>query len=557
MQPVIERYAPRFAVLSGVSLLIVLMAWLGIALRTLERMQHPNRLSECQESYLQSCQYQLVDWRQWEAQAVVYAQRLNRPLIAEVGAYWSGRSRRLGKELFQDSGIADLINREFVPIKVDADACPKRTRYLLQLVNLMNFETRYPAIVLFTHEGTPITAIAPDTRAELMRVLEEVSRTHLNSPETLLRQAESFEQAWMRQWVRPARSIPLEQVPSPDPMEVLREPLGWQKGNRRWLNSCEWLLASAEAGDSNARTQLIGMLQELRNSPLWDTKQGGFFALTEGVDFENSPEGGKRLMEHARLLSLYARASRLEPELAGYASELLRVMRALFWQERPAGFITSVAPPRSISPLLREHDPHGRDRTLTADGNALAVIALADYLESLGADAPDHQWARDALKHTMETLRALRTPSGDLFHTSRRQSSDWLPDLALVALAGCRLQRIAPSERNLQFVRGLLERIERDYRDPTGGYYDTSQGKRWEQWVLQPVRMSVDEELPADNALVALAQLEFARVSGERTWLEKARQTLQVMAGDIDPQFPLLYTGFWRARILYQQVTRE
>lgn len=557
MQPVIERYAPRFAVLSGVSLLIVLMAWLGIALRTLERMQHPNRLSQCQESYLQSCQYQLVDWRQWDVQAIEHAQRLNRPLIAEVGAYWSGRSRRLGKELFQDSGIADLVNREFVPIKVDADACPKRTRYLLQLVSLMNLEVYYPTIVLFTHEGKPITAIAPDTRAELMRILEEVSRTHSNSPETLLRQAESLEQAWIRQWVRPARSIPLEQVPSPDPTAVLREPFSWQNGNRRWLNYCEWLIASAESGNDDARTQLIGMLQELRNSPLWDSKGGGYFALAEGVDFENNPEGGKRLVEHARLLSLYARASRLEPELAGYASELLRTMRALFWQERPAGFITSVAPPRSPSPLLREHDPHGRDRTLTADGNALAVIALVDYIESLGRDAPEYRWAHDALKRTMETLRALRAPNGSLFHTSRRQSSDWLPDLALVALAGCRLQRLAPSERNLQFVRSLLEKIERDYRDPTGGYYDTAQGRRWEQWVLQPVRLSIDEELPADSALVALAQIEFALISGERAWLEKAHQTLQVMAGDLDPQFPLFYTGFWRARTLYHQVTQR
>ncbi|MFN7019231.1 MAG: hypothetical protein ACK4RG_08145, partial [Fimbriimonadales bacterium] len=54
-----ERYAPRFVVLSGVCMIIVLMAWLGIALRSLEREQHPNALKDALEAYLRSGQYQL------------------------------------------------------------------------------------------------------------------------------------------------------------------------------------------------------------------------------------------------------------------------------------------------------------------------------------------------------------------------------------------------------------------------------------------------------------------------------------------------------------------
>jgi hypothetical protein len=45
-----ERYAPRFGALSAVCLLMVLMAWLGISLRGLEREQHPNALQACAES---------------------------------------------------------------------------------------------------------------------------------------------------------------------------------------------------------------------------------------------------------------------------------------------------------------------------------------------------------------------------------------------------------------------------------------------------------------------------------------------------------------------------
>ncbi len=557
MQPVIERYAPRFAVLSGVSLLIVLTAWLGIALRTLERMQHPNLLSHCQESYLQACQYQLVNWRSWDAQAVERAQKLDRPLLVEVGAFWSGRCRRLGWELFQDSGVADLINREFVPIKIDGDASPKRARYILQLVSLLNLPERYPAIALFTPDGKPITAITPETRAELMRALERISSSYQSAPELVFQQADGLERQWSAQRVRPAQRVPLGEVALVDPTPIWSDVPTWRGDGRYWLNYCEWLLARAEMGDAQARAQLFQHLTALRQSPLWDSEKGGYYAIAEGLDAENKPKGGKRLIEHARLLSLYARASRWEPELAPHAIELLQVMRSLFWQERPAGFIASVAPPPSLSPVFREPSPRKRDSTLIADGNALAVIALVDYLESLPPSAPNREWARNAALRTMETLRALRAPNGALFRTSRRQSSDWLPDLALVALTGCRVQRIAPSERNLLFVLRLAERIEQDYRDPTGGYYDTALGKRWGGWVIPPVRVSADEELPADNALVALLQMELGELTGERIWLERAQETLEVMAGDLDPQRPWLYAGFWRALTRYQKVREQ
>jgi uncharacterized protein YyaL (SSP411 family) len=124
VEPVIERYAPRFVVLSGVSVLMVLMAWLGIVLRFVERQQHPNPLSQTAESYLQACRYQLVPWRPWTSATLEDARRLNRLVLVDVGTFWSGRCAKLGQVLYHDSGVADILTREFVPIKLDADASP-------------------------------------------------------------------------------------------------------------------------------------------------------------------------------------------------------------------------------------------------------------------------------------------------------------------------------------------------------------------------------------------------------------------------------------------------
>lgn len=535
VQEVIERYAPRFAVLSGVSLFIVLIAWLGMGLRMLERIQHPNRLSQCNEAYLRSCQHQLVDWREWRTEALEEAQKLDRLVFVELGAYWSGRAKRLGKELFQDSGVADLLNREFVPIKVDADSAPKRARYLHQVAELFNLPPRYPLILLFTPDGKPLLALTPETRAELMRVLEEASKNYRVDPEKVHQQAEQWMRLWEQSWLRPASPVDYQTLSTPfmPKVEDLQNALG--SAQRTFLNQLEWLLSIAEENPT-ARALLLDTLRALRNSPLWDAEGRGFFALVEGEDYEGKPMGGKRLGEHARLLHLYTRASRYDPNLATTAHELAECLRKIFWSERPAGFYNCTSPPQIVRSLAREPQALTADRTFVAENNALAVIALVEYARRF-PDAPQSEWARYAVRRTMDTLRAMRSFEGYLYHTSHRQTAGWLRDIALTLQAGCLFEQLSPDANRRAWLHALYRQLTH-YTDPTGGYYDTPHSQQWGEWNLAPIRSSWDEELPADNVLVARALYEYSRLINDSKIAQQAEQTLRIVAGDIDPQQP-------------------
>jgi uncharacterized protein YyaL (SSP411 family) len=123
-----------------------------------------------------------------------------------------------------------------------------------------------------------------------------------------------------------------------------------------------------------------------------------------------------------------------------------------------------------------------------------------------------------------------------------------MPDLALTIRAAVRVHALEPNSRALQFAEQLLQRIWRDYADPTGGFYDISRSKQWGQFKVAPVRMSADDgELPADNALLALAMWEYAQASGDRRWRTRALQLLQTLGGDYDPTQPLAYAGYIQA----------
>ena len=542
----VERYAPRFAVLSGVCMLMVLLAWLGISLRGLEREQHPNALQNCPETYLRSGQYQLVNWLPCSEDAFRRAQQRDRLVLIELGAYWSGRCQRLGSEAFSDSGVADLINREFVAVKIDADAMPKRARYLRQLAQLMGAPDRYPIVAWFTPDGKPIRAVAPDTRAELMRHLEELSQLYRTRPEQVQQLAAQLDRAWDERWARAARTATvagaseafLNALP-PLPTEPNSAPPVFS------LAHLETLLALAERGNAPAQETLLARLRALRDSPYWDAERKTVHALRDGIDAEGKPTGGARLIEHARLLSLYSRAARLDPELGSVAHELADGLRTQFYRERPTGFIASLAPPKLRIAIAQAKGLPQADATLFADANAYAVIALADYAETFGTLDPQAHWARQTAPRVLETLRAMRTQRGDLFHSSARASSDWMPDLALVVRAALRVHGLQPNPRAQQLAQQLLQRIWRDYADPTGGFYDASQSKQWGDFKVVPVRVGSDDaDLPADNALLALAMYEYAEASGDTRWRERALQLLQILGGDYDPAQPLAYAGY-------------
>jgi len=528
-------------------MLMVLMAWLGIGLRGLERTQHPNALKGSSEAYLRSGQYQLINWQPCNGTATQQAQPRDRLIMIEVGAYWSGRCQRLGHEAFSDSGVADLVNREFVAIKLDADAAPKRARYLRQLAQLQGAPDRYPIVAWFTPDGKPVRAVAPDTRAELMRHLEELSQLYRNRPEQIQQVAEQLERAWNDRWARSARPAALDaDAIGADFLNALTAydstlPSDTPAFN---LNHLETLLALAEAGNAQARERLVAQLVALTQSPYWDAMPKSVCALADGLDAEGKPTGGKRLVEQARLLSLYSRASRWEPELGTFAHELAEGLRRYFYRERPAGFIGALPPPKLRIAIAQSLEMPRADTALYVDGNAYAIIALVDYVQALGAQNPRAQWARETAPRVLETLRALRTLRGDLFHSSLRQSDGWMTDLALTARAAVRVHQLQPNPRALQFADQLLQHVWREYADPTGGFYDIAQSKSWGALKVIPVRMGADDALPADNALLAMAMDEYARVSGERLWRARAEQLAQVVAGDYDPNDTLQHGGF-------------
>jgi len=65
-----------------------------------------------------------INWRPWSAAAFDEAKLTSRPILLSISAVWCHWCHVMDETTYSHAGIIDLINREYVPIRVDNDVRP-------------------------------------------------------------------------------------------------------------------------------------------------------------------------------------------------------------------------------------------------------------------------------------------------------------------------------------------------------------------------------------------------------------------------------------------------
>ena len=113
-----------------------------------------------------------VDWLPWGRAAFAWAADERRPVLLAVGAAWCPACARMGRTTYGDPAVCDLIERHYVPVRVDADRRPDiAERYTLG---------GWPTTAFLTPDGQLLggeTYVEPQRMALLLRrVADEFAR---------------------------------------------------------------------------------------------------------------------------------------------------------------------------------------------------------------------------------------------------------------------------------------------------------------------------------------------------------------------------------------------
>jgi len=130
-------------------------------------LRHTNRLIDEHSPYLLQHAHNPVDWRPWGEEAFETARREDKPIFLSIGYSTCHWCHVMERESFESDEIAAVLNRHYVPIKVDREERPDVDRIYMLFVQATTGGGGWPMSVWLTPELKPFfggTYFPPDNR---------------------------------------------------------------------------------------------------------------------------------------------------------------------------------------------------------------------------------------------------------------------------------------------------------------------------------------------------------------------------------------------------------
>ena len=126
-----------------------------------------NRLAQEKSPYLLQHAANPVDWMPWGEEAFAKARAENKPIFLSIGYSTCHWCHVMAHESFEDEATAEIMNREFVNIKVDREERPDVDRVYMTFVQATTGHGGWPMSVWLTPERKPFvggTYFPPENR---------------------------------------------------------------------------------------------------------------------------------------------------------------------------------------------------------------------------------------------------------------------------------------------------------------------------------------------------------------------------------------------------------
>jgi len=152
----------------------------------------PNRLAQSQSLYLRKHADNPVDWWPWCDEALATAKRDNKPIFLSIGYSSCHWCTVMEGEAFSDEAIADYLNTNFLPIKVDREERPDIDSIYMQALQMMVGQGGWPLNIFLSPDdlvpfygGTYFPVEPKYGRPGFLQVLQALRQYFDNEPEKL------------------------------------------------------------------------------------------------------------------------------------------------------------------------------------------------------------------------------------------------------------------------------------------------------------------------------------------------------------------------------------
>ncbi|MBI3859338.1 MAG: thioredoxin domain-containing protein [Thaumarchaeota archaeon] len=167
--------------------------------------EKPNFLVTEKSPYLLEHAMNPVEWRPWGDEALNKSKNDGKPILLSIGYSTCHWCHVMRSESFEDAETARIINKNFIPIKVDREERPELDSYYMSAVQSMTGGGGWPLTVFLTPDLKPFyggTYFPPEPRFGMpgfKQVLEFVARIWRERRDEALASSEQVSQALLEQ----------------------------------------------------------------------------------------------------------------------------------------------------------------------------------------------------------------------------------------------------------------------------------------------------------------------------------------------------------------------
>jgi len=159
---------------------------------------HVNRLAHEKSPYLLQHVHNPVDWYPWGEEAFEKARREDKPIFLSAGYSTCHWCHVMERESFEDAQLAELLNRHFVPVKLDREERPDVDRIYMLFVQATTGSGGWPMSVWLTPDLKPFfggTYFPPDNRygrPGFRHILERIAEAWTHERDRLVRSGQEI-----------------------------------------------------------------------------------------------------------------------------------------------------------------------------------------------------------------------------------------------------------------------------------------------------------------------------------------------------------------------------
>jgi uncharacterized protein YyaL (SSP411 family) len=299
--------------------------------------------------------HQPIRWHEWGEEAFAAAQRDNKPMLLDIGAVWCHWCHVMDRESYDDPEVAQIVNDNFIAVKVDRDERPDIDSRYQAAVSAISGQGGWPLTAFLTPDGKPFyggTYFPPQDlygRPSFKRVLTSIANAYREKHadvaeqsklvEQTISQSESFTGRSARFSAHAIDAIVKSAMTMFDPANG-----GFGQAPKFPHPSTLDLLIEryARTGDDQLRNVIVTTLERMANGGVYDQLAGGFHRYSVDERWV-VPHFEKMCYDNSELLKNYVHAYQVTGTefFADVARDIIRWMDEWLSDRERGGFYAS------------------------------------------------------------------------------------------------------------------------------------------------------------------------------------------------------------------------